>query len=414
MDKTIETQLAKLLVPQEPVEIQLAAVQTLSHLANADASFQVLSNHWNGLSPAVRGESLDACLSRPRLTRQLLQALQAGSIETNEIDSTRRQRLLNHSNQELRKVAEQVFATSIDSNREDVLQRYQGVLSMNGQVPAGATVFKQRCSSCHRLQGTGHVVGPDLAALKNTSPEFLLTAILDPNRAIESKFLSYTALTSEGLTYSGLLASESGNSISLVMPEAKQVEILRRELDELICTQKSAMPEGLEKDLSPQDLADVIAFVASAGAGRKQFEGNTPMLVEANEDSSLQLLASQCEIYGPNLVFEQQYQNLGFWGSMNDYAVWRVRVPHSGQYRVQLTYACAPQMAGNQLKLQLGPVAVTGQVKKTNGWDDYRELDLGQVQLSSGEQQVRLIPTAMPKQYLLDLKQIRLTPTRAD
>ena len=67
----------------------------------------------------------------------------------------------------------------------------------------------------------------------------------------------------------GVLANESGNSITLVGPEGKQHVILRTDLEELSSTGKSAMPEGLEKDLKPQDVADVIAFLRSSQGAQK-------------------------------------------------------------------------------------------------------------------------------------------------
>ncbi len=109
-------------------------------------------------------------------------------------------------------------------------------------------------------------VGPDLASLTDYSPHALLTAILDPNKAVEAKFLDYLAITTSGLSYTGLLANETGNSVTLMGQEGKQQTILRSELEALQATGKSLMPEGLEKDLSQQDLANVIAYLRGSGA----------------------------------------------------------------------------------------------------------------------------------------------------
>src|SRR5205807_8363008 len=93
----------------------------------------------------------------------------------------------------------------------------------------------------------------------------LLTAVLDPNRSVEARYINYVAVTKNGLTLTGVLASETGNSVTLLGPDGKQQVILRTDLEELVSSNKSAMPEGLEKDLRPQDLADLIAFIRSAG-----------------------------------------------------------------------------------------------------------------------------------------------------
>ena len=67
----------------------------------------------------------------------------------------------------------------------------------------------------HQLGGIGQQVGPDLASVGDKSPQGLLTAILDPNKAVEARYINYVATTKSGLTLSGLLQSETSTSVSL-------------------------------------------------------------------------------------------------------------------------------------------------------------------------------------------------------
>jgi putative heme-binding domain-containing protein len=97
----------------------------------------------------------------------------------------------------------------------------------------------------------------------------LLVAILDPNRALESKFAAFTVATVDGRILSGLIASESATSVTLRRQEGKDEVLLRSEIEEMSASGQSLMPEGLEKDLSPRDLADLIAYIATAGPVRK-------------------------------------------------------------------------------------------------------------------------------------------------
>jgi putative heme-binding domain-containing protein len=95
----------------------------------------------------------------------------------------------------------------------------------------------------------------------------LLTAILDPSQAVEPRYLNYTVATVDGLTYSGMLTSETGNSLTLLGPESKQQVILRNDVEEMQSSAKSMMPDGMEKELTIQDCADIMAFVSGATAG---------------------------------------------------------------------------------------------------------------------------------------------------
>src|SRR6185295_13021241 len=106
----------------------------------------------------------------------------------------------------VKELAERLLSGTIEANRQAVLAKHSAVLSMTGDAQAGAAVFTKRCSVCHRLRGAGHEVGPNLAALTDYSPEALLVALLDPNRGVEAKYLDYVAVTTAGLTYTGMLA----------------------------------------------------------------------------------------------------------------------------------------------------------------------------------------------------------------
>jgi putative heme-binding domain-containing protein len=143
------------------------------------------------------------------------------------------------------------------------------VLTLKGDSSRGLQIFSKTCATCHQLGGVGHAVGPDLASVGDKSPAGLLTAVLDPNRSVEARYINYVAVTKNGLTMTGVLASETGNSITLLAAEGKQQVILRTDLEGLISSNKSAMPEGLEKDLQPQDLADLIAFIRAPSLSAK-------------------------------------------------------------------------------------------------------------------------------------------------
>jgi putative heme-binding domain-containing protein len=109
------------------------------------------------------------------------------------------------------------------------------------------------------LGAEGNDVGPDLGALAGKDVSTLLVAILDPNRAVEARYVNYTALTRDDREWSGIINSESGNSITLRAPGGREETLLRSELKGLTSSGLSLMPEGLEKLLTPQDMADLLS-----------------------------------------------------------------------------------------------------------------------------------------------------------
>ena len=403
--------LGSLLVPQAAPELRAAAVAALGRLRNAEVPALLLRG-WGGYGPGLRAQVLDVLFRRSDWQRELLSALEKKQVQPSEVDAARRQRLLQNADAAIRRRAEKAFAGAVDPDRQKVIDGYRSVSTLKGNSARGLELFKKNCAVCHKLGDVGKEVGPDLAALTDKSTDALLVAILDPNRAVEARYVNYIAETKNGQTLSGVLISETGNSITLVGPDGKEHVILRANLESLTSTGKSAMPEGLEKELKPQDLADLIAYLRStrSPAKPKGFEGNKPEVVRPAADGSLQLLATGAAIFGPTLVLEKQYRNLGYWSSADDRAVWTLEVPKAGRYAVWLEWACDGGAAGNTFVLQADEDRLRGKVASTGSWDTYRKARVGVLRLQAGRQQVLLRPEGTIKGALIDLKALRLVP----
>ena len=170
------------------------------------------------------------------------------------------------------------------------------------------------------------------------------------------------------------------------------------------------MPEGLEKDLPPPAMADLLRYLRSSRPPHKVFPGNEPDYPFVRDDGSIRLLATNCRIYGPSLVFEPGYRNLGFWGSAEDRAVWTIRVPRAGRYGITLDYACADDVAGNRFVIQVAGQSVGGVVGGTGSWDEYAWRDVGVVELEAGEHELVFRSDGPIQQFLLDLRSVVLWP----
>ena len=134
---------------------------------------------------------------------------------------------------------------------------------MTANPEAGRTIFAKICATCHQAEGRGIDVGPNLATVTNRSGEDLLVHILDPNREVAPNFVNYNVATLQGRVYSGIITEESANAIVVKRAEGATDVIPRDQIETIASTGISLMPEGLEKGLSVQDVADLIAFVRS-------------------------------------------------------------------------------------------------------------------------------------------------------
>jgi putative membrane-bound dehydrogenase-like protein len=404
--------LQELLAPQTSAALQSAAVAALA-ATGAEQVPKLLLGGWSGYTPDLRGQVADVLIGREAWLKELLAEIESQNVLASAIDAARRQRMLEHPDEEIRREAQKLFAAAVNADRQQVVDRYREAIRLAASTDRGAAVFKKSCSTCHRLADVGHVVGPDLSALTDRSPQAMLAAIFDPNRAVEAKFLNYTAVTTGGVIHTGILTSETGNSITLLAADAKEISVLRTDLDTLASSNKSLMPEGLEKDLSPQDVADLLAWLSGFRPPRKTFDGNEPKLIRPEGlRGELWLLAKDCEIYGKTLVFEPQYGNLGYWQSDDDHAAWSLEIVRPGKYALSLDYACDDGAAGQTVAVDVAGQRLTAKVPGTGNWDSYRQLQLGQVELAAGVQPLVVGPDGRLAGPLIDLKSVRLRPVK--
>ena len=254
-----EQTLPQLFTPQTSPALQQAAIKSLAAHGTKPAIDSMLVP-WEGFGPATRREVVDSLVQSAAGALALVHAVEAGTIKPGGIERDKRQLMLNHPQPAVRNAARLVLSDP-PSNRKQVVASYQPALELTGDPQRGRMVYAKTCIQCHRDGTAGHLVGPDFASVKNKSPEDLLVAILDPNREAQPSYQTYTAVTKQGKIHTGIISAETAASLTLKRAEAKEDVVLRDTLDELVSTGQSLMPEGLEKDLDKQQLADLIAWI---------------------------------------------------------------------------------------------------------------------------------------------------------
>ncbi len=254
-----------LLHPKTPLDIQAALIDRLATQNDAEIAGRILAA-WPEYGPAARTALLHHIPSNAAWVKALLDQIDQGNLARSDIPVRTLQKLRWSADPAIGKRVRALLKT-INDNRTHVIDRYQRALQLPGDIARGRAVFTNKCATCHRdvdEKGNqfGHDVGPNLAAITDMSPQGLLRSVLDPNAAVEPKFVTYNAVTNDGRNFSGILATESSTSVTLREAEGKEQRLLRKDIDTLQSTGRSLMPEGLEKELSQQDVADLIAFVS--------------------------------------------------------------------------------------------------------------------------------------------------------
>lgn len=241
-------------------ELAAAAIEALG--ASNDAKVpELLLEGYGRRTPALRSVILGQLLTSEPRVRALVAAMEEGTVSLRELDSGRLTALQRQKAPDLKERIDKLVKAAAPADRSTVLAEYQPVLQMKGDPLKGRELFAKNCVTCHKIGDLGVNVAPDIADSRVKTPVQLLTDILDPNKAIDNNYFSYTVVDQQGQIHTGILSAETASSVTLRQPENKTVSILRSDIDEIRSNGVSLMPVGFEKSIAPQQMADLISFI---------------------------------------------------------------------------------------------------------------------------------------------------------
>jgi len=239
-------------------ELSLALIRHLGKQRGLEYGQLILSG-WSSYLPAARSLALEVWAARSEWHPLLLEAIDRGLVNPQEISLALQQQFVANRKSPSAKELQARFQSTRSTNLNPIAKR--DVLKLEGNPTHGQEVFRKHCIDCHKFQGEGFSVGPNLGSITGRTSENLLDAILTPNQAIEPKYLSYVIAMEDGRTLSGIIESDTGNSLSLLKAKEEKTSVLRQEIEELRSTGKSLMPEGFDKTIPLQDLADLVKYL---------------------------------------------------------------------------------------------------------------------------------------------------------
>ena len=142
------------------------------------------------------------------------------------------------------------------------------ILSLKGNAARGRELFFKsaglQCVNCHRVAGTGSTLGPDLTEIgKKATRVQILESILEPSKTIEPKYTSYVLETSDGQVHTGILAERTEREVVLHIVGDREVRVPAGRVASLMAQRTSLMPEQLLRDVTAEQAADLLEFLAS-------------------------------------------------------------------------------------------------------------------------------------------------------
>jgi putative membrane-bound dehydrogenase-like protein len=261
--------------PNHPAEVRAAAVSALQPFDDPAIAGELLELY-PAMPAALRGRARAVLASRVSWAAALLAAAESGTVGRDEIPPDQVRRIALHQDANLDAAVARLFGTTRrdtpEEKRRTIDRMKQTLAGGQGDAGAGKKVFATVCAQCHALRGEGGRVGPDLTGYDRKDVESLLVSIVDPSAAIRPEFAAYVIETTDGRLFNGPVV-ESGAEVVTVeeglAPATTRFTVARSQVKRMAESPVSRMPDGLIEALSPQQVRDLFAYLASAPPAEK-------------------------------------------------------------------------------------------------------------------------------------------------
>jgi putative heme-binding domain-containing protein len=258
------SQLVSTLLRQDPEpRVRAEAARQLAAFADVKIAAEVVRD-WKSFPPAVRAELVNSLASRKEWAKALLIGLDAKRIDRAEVNDNAITRIQSFNDRELNRLIEKAWGRTRPTPAElnTLIEKMRGELSAGpASFARGKAVFENQCAKCHKFEGQGAEVGPQLDGA-GRDIEYILANVIDPNRVIGSPYFQRIVTTLDGRVEQGLLAGEDERSISLKLEKGEVKRIARADLDgDVKVLEKSMMPEGLTAGMTAQDFRDLVRYL---------------------------------------------------------------------------------------------------------------------------------------------------------
>ncbi|MEI7699884.1 MAG: PVC-type heme-binding CxxCH protein [Planctomycetia bacterium] len=253
-----------LLMTESSEDAKRGALQAIARIRSNAAgelilrSLKTLSNELQPLGVEILTDRLESSIA-------LMTMIQDGHYNASIINANQARKMLQLKDDALTAMVHKSWGlvrTERDPARQELIGLMRNQLrTSKGDPHAGRLVFRRVCGQCHKMYGEGADVGPDITRNGRASFEQLLSNVFDPSLVIGSAYQAQTVVTTNGKVLTGLPIEDSPQRVVLKVQGDRQEVIPRADIEEQVTSPLSLMPEGLEKQLGPQELLDLFAWL---------------------------------------------------------------------------------------------------------------------------------------------------------
>ena len=241
-----------------------SVLQSLAKVDDPKIAVIVL-NHYPTMEKDLQPKAIELLTQRGSWGKELMNAIAAKKVSQDALNVNQVRRLLGSKDTALIDQVRKQWGTLREERnpaREKIVTDMRNMLKTTpGDAMKGVAVFKNLCGQCHKLHNEGFDVGPDITLNGRNDFEQLLSNVFDPSLVIGAAYQATTVLTKKGQSITGLVAEDNAQRIVLKTQGGKLETIARGDIEEVFVSKLSMMPEDLEKQLKPQEIADLFAYI---------------------------------------------------------------------------------------------------------------------------------------------------------
>jgi putative membrane-bound dehydrogenase-like protein len=246
--------------------VRTAALNALGRFEDESIALALLTAYPRRGEP-WRSRARELLLSRVSWARTYLAAIDRGELSAGEVTLDQLGQFATLRVPELAPLVRKHWGMTRGTTREERLAEVRrlnnDLRSAPGTPARGRQLFHDRCANCHRLQGEGETIGPDLTFANRRDRDFLLVSLVDPAGVVRKEYQAYNLATKDGRVFFGLIVEQTPEVITLRDAKGQRTRVARSEIDELKELDTSLMPESLYKEFSPEQLRDLFSFLQS-------------------------------------------------------------------------------------------------------------------------------------------------------
>jgi len=261
--------LLRLIGAKNPEPLVVEAIRALGEV-DGDTVADDLLKSWRNFTPAEVAAAADVLVSRRRWAAALLSALENKSVPVLDLPLSAVRSLGESNDPIIHERALQVIGRIRPANADKkmLIAEKRKMILRNGppDLQAGHEIARKTCLVCHKLQGEGAEVGPDLTGVGRSSLDSLLANVIDPSQVVGKGYENVQVETRDGRSLSGRLVENSDTRIKLLSSGPKEEVVAKTDIAELRTSELSVMPEGLEQ-MPENDFRNLILFILNPPPG---------------------------------------------------------------------------------------------------------------------------------------------------